>query len=118
MQKMKKSITVSFFLLLIFLINCSDPEKIYISPEGLSENAGTMQSPLNSIVTGLNLAKKLKADNPNLPVEIRLLAGEYHLSGPIEITPELSTLKIAGSAPGSVIIKGSKILNLDWKGKK
>lgn len=102
------------FLNLFLLWNCTNSFEIYVSPDGDKSNNGMKEKPFNEIGNAVELAKKLKAEDSSSIVNINLLSGDYILTKPIVITPQLSGLKILGVDNSDVRIKGSIPVNLNW----
>ncbi|MCH4551434.1 PDZ domain-containing protein [Aestuariibaculum lutulentum] len=110
----KKHITPLFILCLLTLTSChKQPNEIFVSPNGNDTNRGSKQSPIQTIQKALDLAKaaKTRADDK---VTIKLLAGDYYLTEPLTITPELNNLEIIGEGTNKVNVKGSKIIKTKW----
>ena len=90
---------------------------IYISPVGNDLSDGyDISSPKRTIIAALEqIRKSIEKKDTNRLV---LLPGEYFLQHPIVISPGYDPLIIEASIPGSVIIKGSKIVQGSWKKHK
>ncbi|MFT7033268.1 MAG: hypothetical protein ACJA2S_001774 [Cyclobacteriaceae bacterium] len=102
-------------LSILLLIGCK-PESIelHVSAEGSSDGIGTIESPYGNIQDALGAVEELKSSNEKLKVTIKVATGEYRLSSPIRITPELSGVKIIGEGADKVVVKGSNELILKW----
>ncbi len=107
------------FLLSIFmlvLMSCSSQNfEIYVSPEGDSKNNGSIDAPLSSIQEAIEKAKKYKEGSEDAEITIHVLEGEYRLEAPIKINTDLNHLKIKGEGLDKVVVKGSEILDLEWR---
>ncbi|MEE9361469.1 MAG: PDZ domain-containing protein [Cellulophaga sp.] len=117
---MKKSnpeiISILLIGIVLFFLGCNSPkEQIFVSPNGKIDNLGTVNSPFKNIQLAIEKAKKIKLENGTTQVEIHLLEGEYRLASPLEITPELNGTTITGEGVDKTVVKGSKILNLNWE---
>jgi hypothetical protein len=58
-------------------------QKIYLSPTGNDSNPGTIDKPLASLPSAKDMARKIRAGNPQQPVEIIALEGEYLMLQPL-----------------------------------
>ncbi|WP_339924442.1 peptide-binding protein [uncultured Cyclobacterium sp.] len=97
------------------LISCDTKElAIYVSSNGDNENAGTKEMPIQTIEKALEEAIKIR-ESSSEPITIHLKKGEYHLSTPLVIPPELSNIAIIGEGTDKVSVKGSMVLNTNWK---
>ncbi|WP_317173641.1 PDZ domain-containing protein [Aestuariibaculum suncheonense] len=100
--------------MLLILTGCHRlPVEIFVSPNGNDGNQGAKQSPVQSLQKALDLAKTAKTNGTD-QVSIKLLAGDYHLTAPLIITPELNNLDIIGEDKSKVSIKGSKVIKTSW----
>lgn len=100
---------------LLVFVQCGTKKKheIYISENGSDHNFGTHKEPLLSLEKAIDFAKDIREKDDH-PISIFLLSGDYHLSYPIIINPELNNLSIIGEGVEKVSIKGSKILDGNW----
>jgi len=74
------------FLLVILLFLSQESlfsQKIYLSPLGNDTNSGTIDKPLASLPMARDMARKIRAGNPQQPVEIIALEGEYMMLQPL-----------------------------------
>ncbi|MFB9054130.1 right-handed parallel beta-helix repeat-containing protein [Formosa undariae] len=111
---------VSFILicaLTFFSCGTSQDEvtTLYVSVEKTDQANGRKSQPFSSLEDAIQNASELKQGNPDLDIDIRILAGEYNLEKAIKITPELSGISIIGSDASDVTLKGSKTLALKWE---
>lgn len=113
---MKKVLYVSFlFLSTIIFHGCKNKViDVYVSPLGDNTNGGTKEKPFKTLKRALENAQSIKRDGDDL-VTINLLEGDYHLSSTLVITPELNNIVIVGEGVDKVTIKGSKIIDTEWK---
>lgn len=110
----KKHITPLLILSLLILTGCQkQPIDFFVSPNGNDTDQGSKQSPVQTLQKALDLAKAAKTNTDN-QITIKLLAGDYHLTEPLTITPELNNLEIIGEGTNKVNIKGSKLLKSNW----
>ncbi|MCU0456510.1 MAG: right-handed parallel beta-helix repeat-containing protein [Bacteroidales bacterium] len=71
---------------MIFLIPESlFSQKIYLSPSGNDTNTGTLDKPLASLTAARDRARLIRDQNPQGPVEVIALAGEYLMLRPLEL---------------------------------
>jgi len=70
-----------------------------------------------SLTEGIQRARDFMIENPSGQVEIILNPGSYYLDKSITIDPVLNKLDLTAATPGSVFIKGSKKLNVQWDRK-
>jgi hypothetical protein len=112
---MKKHYFLFLISLVFILIQCGINQRndIYVSPSGNDLNGGTKEKPVESFEKALKLVKELKQKSDH-PLVIHVLEGDYHLSSPILITPELNDLSIIGDGVAHVRLKGSRIIELNW----
>ncbi|WP_372755065.1 right-handed parallel beta-helix repeat-containing protein [Labilibaculum sp.] len=68
-----------------------------------------------SLQEALQQAKQEKKDDSSALIEIIVQPGEYNLTSPLVITPELNGLSIIGAGSDKVSVKGSLPLELKWK---
>ncbi|WP_139955768.1 PDZ domain-containing protein [Flavicella sediminum] len=88
---------------------------LYVSAISSSKSIGTDEHPFSTIVAAVKKATALKLKNENTKVTIQLLPGDYHLEKPILISPLLNGLTLKGTNAAEVRIKGSVVLNPNWK---
>lgn len=111
---MKKS-QLFILLLLITVFSCKTKETIiYVSLAGSNDNAGTKELPIKTIEKALQNAKEIRK-NSNEHIRINVMEGDYYLSSTLVLTPELNNISIVGEGLDKVRIKGSKIINSNWK---
>jgi hypothetical protein len=114
-DKFQSGISIILFLIFFQGIYAQKRIEIHVSPKGKSNSKGSSRSPLPDLSSALDKAKSLKSRNVKLKnIDIIIHEGEYHLTKPILISPNLSGLCIRGE--GRVVLKGSRVLpKLDWK---
>ncbi|WP_235114749.1 right-handed parallel beta-helix repeat-containing protein [Cyclobacterium qasimii] len=111
----KKRSILLVVLATFVLISCGTKElAVYVSSSGDNENEGTIEMPFQTIEKALKEAAKIRKSS-NETITIHLKEGEYHLSTPLVITSELSDIAIIGEGTDKVSVKGSMILNTNWK---
>ena len=112
---MRNNFLIALLMAVSLLVGCK-PQAVefYVSPDSSAESKGTAESPFGNIEYALNAIKELKKTNEVVMATIKVAAGEYRLSSPIRITPELSGLKIIGVDANEVVVKGSSRLELEW----
>ena len=100
---------------LFFFISCGEGEHvIYVSPEGDNSLEGTEEFPLQTLEKALEKAMELRK-NEKGQISILLEEGDYYLSNPLVISNALSDLAIIGEGTEKVSVKGSKVLQTNWK---
>jgi len=110
----KRSILIAMLAALV-LISCGTKKlDIYVSSNGNNENAATKERPVQTIEKAFEEATKIRKSS-NETITIHLMEGEYHLSTPLVILPELSNIAIIGEGADKVSVKGSTVLNTNWK---
>ncbi len=84
---MKIKTTIFFlFVLSVFILSCSRGEyKIYVSPNGNDNNAGTLEQPLATLQKA---AEKARENTGKVPVTVYLTGGIYRLSEPLKLGAE------------------------------
>ena len=87
---------------------------IYVSPEGDNSLEGTEEFPLQTLEKALEKAMELRK-NEKGQISILLEEGDYYLSNPLVISNALSDLAIIGEGTEKVSVKGSKVLQTNWK---
>ncbi|QDO94281.1 PDZ domain-containing protein [Formosa sediminum] len=109
---------LTFLYCICILSSCeSDQEQkiIYVSKTKVEMPNGTQALPFQDLEAAVENAYELRRLNPELPIEIKLKPGDYYLTQAITITPALNGLKITGTSPKEVRIKGSEILHPTWE---
>lgn len=107
---------VIILVLILSIIGCQPTTKIiYVSQDGKIENQENNQSITNSIEDALKIASEFRKKNKNAPIVIQIQSGEYRLNAPLKVDSQMSNLKIVGAGSDQTIIKGSEILQLEWK---
>lgn len=79
---------LSVILIIIMLIldqESTFSQKIYLSPAGNDSNPGTIDKPLASLPAARDLARSVRSENHQQPVEIIALKGEYFMFQPLEL---------------------------------
>lgn len=121
----KKLLLLSFCLFL--LSEFALPSTFYVSATGNDNNTGTQDKPFATITGALRKIKSLRANGEIVGnVEIIIRKGEYPISQPIYLTPDVwdgkDTLFIKAEKGDTAIIKGSirlgkwqKTTNKLWK---
>ncbi|KAA3660600.1 MAG: right-handed parallel beta-helix repeat-containing protein [Calditrichaeota bacterium] len=109
-----------FFVLLLSLLliieGCHKPAiDLYVSPTGEKGNSGQKDNPLADIHETIKLAEQYKSTDTHAVITINILPGDYRITQPILITPNLNGLKIIGTGQSKVRLKGSVPLDLTWK---
>ncbi len=83
---MKHQIIV--YLIVTMFFTCqqfSSGQRIYLSPAGNDTNPGTIEYPLASLTAARDKARTIRTQNPQEPVEIIALNGEYLMLTPLEL---------------------------------
>lgn len=111
---MNKKILI-FVLVIFAIISCSTKyQVVFVSPKGDNENTGMKNMPVKTIEKAFEKATKIR-ESTNETIIIHLLEGDYHLSKTLVIPTELSNLSIIGEGADKVSVKGSTVLNTNWK---
>lgn len=113
-----KTLILTFFLIFIFIINCSDINsayvQIFVSTSGSDDNNGTYDKPFRSLSAAINYLFN-NQNNINSDVHIILGEGVYYVDEPIIITEKdwngINTLIIKGEKGKIPKIKGGIKLN-------
>lgn len=108
---MKNYILIASFLLLFFSLN---GQTVFVSPDGVNSNDGSLLSPVQTLETALAKAKNM--DGPKIQIIIR--SGVYHLSNPLVITSDdfkEKKLLISAYKDEQVYVSGGQKLKLNWK---
>ena len=109
-------VTCLVVVLSIVSLSCrNELSEIYVSATGKTAGTGAVDSPLPDLGSAIGKALRIRTTDRNTAISIIVQPGDYYLSSPVVITPELSNLIIRGNGQGEVKIKGSAILNLSWK---
>ncbi|MCK5730525.1 MAG: hypothetical protein KAH68_05590, partial [Draconibacterium sp.] len=113
---MNKKETILYLILATFVfISCGKQNTdIFVSPMGNNNNDGTKEMPLETIEKAFEIVETIR-ESKNITISIHLLEGDYHLSNPLLITARLNNISIIGESVDKVSIKGSTILNTNWK---
>jgi len=105
---------LSFCIFISTLVFPADTQgqKFYVSPAGNDSFEGTINKPLATLAAAVTKAGEYrKQNNPEYPVEIIALPGEYFLMQPLILRPEDSgtlsaPLIIRGDSSGKAIFRG------------
>ena len=115
---------ILFLTLIVFIGSCQSSNlRIYVSTDGVAQNPGTEEAPLQTLEQALSVAKKWKMLNPGGAVSISLRQGTYYPDEPIVISAEFSGTEKApftiSAYPGEkVTISGARPLDLSWQKTK
>jgi hypothetical protein len=84
---MKTQLILRLFIVIVFMSNdIVSGQKIYLSPAGDDNNAGTFDKPLATLIAARNKAREFRRNiQSNQPVEIIALAGEYFMLQPLNL---------------------------------
>jgi hypothetical protein len=84
---MKTQLILRLFIVIVFMSNdIVSGQKIYLSPAGDDNNAGTFDKPLATLIAARNQAREFRRNiQSNQPVEIIALAGEYFMLQPLNL---------------------------------
>jgi len=99
-------------------------KRIYISPRGSDQNAGTSAQPFATADAALRATEKYKKGEDGSGIEIIFDAGTYYLDKPIQVSANHSgskkqPLKIKAADGKQVTLSGGRTLDLKWqKGDK
>lgn len=109
----------SYIFLLSLALTFSSCQKeeahIYVGKNNSDTENGTKEAPFLTMERALAEVGKIKQVDEKTPTTVHILEGEYYLSKPIVITPNLNGLKIQGEGPSIVTLKGSRELDLEWQ---
>ncbi|GLR17498.1 PDZ domain-containing protein [Portibacter lacus] len=113
---MLKMIIYPILILLSALINSFTNlnTDIYVSPYGNDSHIGTVGAPVKTIKKAFELVAGFRVHSDQ-NVTVHLQEGSYHLMEPLQITHELGNLSLVGAGADKVIVKGSKVLDINWK---
>lgn len=102
-----------FWLACLYLLaSCSNQSfTIYVDGGQLSQPE---ELRFSSLEEAWIQAKKLKLEHSAASVVIQFASGNYYLTEPLVIDPELNGLSLIGKGASSVSIRGSVPLNLTW----
>lgn len=113
---MKHLALLVFILSLAFFGSCKNRTVvIFVEQSAKVHGIGTKETPFQDINSAIEKARQIKLEDIKAEIEIRILPGNYYLSAPIIITPEMNGLKVIGSDKSSITIKGSVPLSLNWE---
>ena len=112
---MVKSFFITAILISFFNLSFGTDLTVYVHPNG-NDNADGKQidTPKKSISAAIEYIKANRTNDSDAG-RVLLLPGEYYLESSITITPEYGPIIIEAHEAGSVVIKGSKLLNGHWK---
>ncbi len=108
-------------LMLILSVSCQSPElQIYVSPNGDDQNNGTLDAPLRSLGSALELAKAEKQGNATKAITIFLREGTHYLQKTALLSSHYSgmekgSFKIKAYPDEKVVISGARKLNAAWE---
>ncbi|GAA3650147.1 PDZ domain-containing protein [Flavivirga jejuensis] len=112
-----RRLSVLLVILTVFVSCATKPNTVemYVSEHGVENSDGTKEKPFASIEAAINKATELKSTNTQAHIVIHVLPGVYRLTKAITIPASLSGLTIKGTSASEVTIKGSVLLNSQWK---
>ncbi len=93
----------------------TDIIEIYVSKNEVANADGSKEAPFLNISEAIKKATEIKLANAQAQVVLNILPGEYRLSEAIKIPELLSGLTIKGTNASEVSIKGSQVLEANWK---
>lgn len=110
---MRLHTSFKYFALLILILACSKQQEKVLNV--VSDNNGDFISTFNSIEEALNKVEEKRKDGINTPITIHLSEGVHRLNSTVKIKPIHGKLKLIGKGVDKTIIKGSKVLLLEWE---
>jgi hypothetical protein len=125
MEKSLKHIAITLLFLFFYGLSGAQPVKIWVSPDGSDQNAGTKEAPCQSLMMAQRKARELRRLNaPSIQegIEIVLTDGNYQLNEPLIFrpedsgTPESPTTIMASDGAHPILSGGIPIKN--WKKAK
>ncbi len=111
----KLSVIIAFFILMMSCTSTTDIIEIYVSKNEVANADGSKEAPFLNISEAIKKATEIKLANAQAQVVLNILPGEYRLSEAIKIPELLSGLTIKGTNASEVSIKGSQVLEANWK---
>lgn len=106
---MKYQLSLILIVILIFVNQLSLlSQNLYLAPSGNDANPGTIEQPLATLTAARDKARILRAGNPQQPVEIIALEGEYLMLRPLEL--DQSDAGTEGSPTVFKAAEGSKVI--------
>ncbi|MCK5443529.1 MAG: right-handed parallel beta-helix repeat-containing protein, partial [Maribacter sp.] len=103
-------------VMLLGLIGCEKPvTQLYVGTNAQTKELDAKVVVFNSIQAALDETIKIQKENEKSLVVIHILEGEYWLSSPLKISPEHGPLRIVGQGSDKTIVKGSKLIKLQWE---
>lgn len=107
------------FLIFLFLLisNYSNSQnlQIFVSPTGNDQNDGLLINyPKRTIPSAIGQIQSIRNASDE-KIKIILLPGTYYLESPIEVKAETGPVSIESHQPGTVSIKGSKVITGHWE---
>ena len=103
-----------YFVFALSLIGCSPSvSDIYITANREIYKNGELV--FGTINEGINAVDQLRKEGNKNTLTLHLMEGEYRISAPIRISPEIGPLNIIGEGVGKSVVKGSKLLNPQWE---
>ena len=114
---MKSKIPFLLLLFLMYFFTACDTVTIdfYVSTNGKANNTGSKASPLSDIREALKLAEYHKSKDPLVRINIHILPGDYIITRPVQISPNLNGTSIIGVGASEVRLKGAVPLDLQWE---
>ncbi len=109
---------VLIFLVLGLTVPCTAQKSsvnLFVAKNGKTTNTGSKEQPFEGLESAVKKASELRANKPDADISITIAKGDYSLSSPIIIPPNLSGLTIKGTNASEVRIKGSKALKTAWQ---
>jgi len=102
-------------LMTVTFISCSTKgTDIFVSPHGNDNNAGSEEMPVQTVEAAFEKAAAIR-ESSTKNITIHLLEGDYHLSHPLVISPDLNNLSLIGEGVDKVTVKGSKVIEANWE---
>ncbi|WP_034040502.1 right-handed parallel beta-helix repeat-containing protein [Wocania ichthyoenteri] len=110
---MKLNTFFKLFIIFILIGTCSKPQELKFKV--ISDAKVDSDSTFMTIEKTLNKVEDIRKVGNNAPITIYLPEGTYRLNSTLKISPKYGALKLEGAGIDKTIIKGSKVLPLQWK---
>ena len=102
-----------FLLFLVFSLGCSvpSPYDIYVSPNGLQSNNGSINKPIASLHQAIEMSRNIKKDQP---INIWLAGGIHRITEPLTLGTSDSLLNFRANPNEKPVISGGVTIS-KWK---
>ena len=92
--------------ILMFLVGCNSPTKLFVSPDGSDQNDGSINSPYLSAKKALAEVRSLKINAPNKDIVINFREGNYRIGESLTLDSLMSGVSLEAYKDEKAIFSG------------